>query len=103
MYRKDILIAVSQGATYDDIMSKSQDAREGGFIYETISITLIISKHLIPNHDHISDDHLEEATLMPVTHLSQIYERSISQGNNPSDITLSIQDFIIPFGIKKLI
>ena len=41
-------------------MNNGETSSKKGFIYETISISLIISKHLIDNYDNISTSNIAE-------------------------------------------
>jgi len=99
MKRTDILSEILKGSSYEDIMGMGKDPREKGFIYEMIAITLISAKQLIPSYDEILDGHLEQ-TLLPIHDLRQILDTSLSQGDNPSDMTLRISGDLVPFSVK---
>ena len=99
--RKEILNEINKGVTYDDIMNKVETSSKKGFIYETISITLIISKHLIDNYDNISTSNIaEHPNLIPIKSFKELYEIPLEQGNNESDITIQYKMLWIPYSIK---
>ncbi len=99
MKRCEILSMILNGVSYDDIMALGKDPREKGFLYETIAIILLSSKQLIPSYDEIFYGHLEQI-LLPINDLRKILDTSLSQGNNPSDMTLHISGYLVAFSVK---
>ena len=99
--RKDILNDILIGLSFKDIINKGNTSKEKGFIYEIISITLIISKELIDNYNDISLSNIaDHPNLIPIKNIKELYEVSLEQGNNESDITIQCEVSWIPFSIK---
>jgi hypothetical protein len=100
--RKDIIADIVNGLSYEDIMRSCKTPSERGFVYETISIILLVSKQLIKNYSSISDTKLTEKDLIfsYIGKSCQLFDKPIRQGDNLSDITLVIDDKIVPFSVK---
>ena len=100
--RSDILMGILNGCSFQEIITYYETPREKGFVYETISIIVLIGKELIKNYSSISDTKLTEKDLIfsYIENSCELVDKPISQGNNLSDITLVIDDKIVPFSVK---
>jgi hypothetical protein len=102
--RKDVLINmlnnIKNPELYNILMSDNQnnDDSRKGYLYETISIILLISKCLSIDYDYILESQLQN--LHTVININEILKSNIHNGNNVSDITIKYQNIIIPFSIK---
>lgn len=102
--RNEILKLIASGFQYEDIISKYETSSKRGFVYETISIICLISKELINNYNKISDTKLTEKYLVfnYITSFRELFDKSLNDGDNQSDITFLIEDKIVPFSIKYM-
>jgi len=105
--RKDVLkniilnIDIPSKKLYKMIITDNKttdDERRIGFLFETISILLIIGKCLKIEYNNIMDGQLQ--SLKICKNINILLEKKISQGNNPSDITIKHNDKIIAFSVK---
>ena len=106
-YRKDILKNILSNT---DIIHKklykyiitdnktTEDERRIGFLFETLTIILLISKCLKVEYTNILDGQLQ--SLKTLNNINILLKQKIAQGNNPSDITIKQNDKIIAFSIK---
>ena len=76
----------------------TNDSIRKGFLFETLSIILLISKCLSIDYTHILDGQLQ--SLKICKNITKFLKINIVQGNNPSDITIKHNDIIIPITIK---
>jgi hypothetical protein len=77
---------------------ETKDKSRIGFLFETLSIILLICKCLKVNYTNIMKDQLQ--SLKICKNINDILNLSIVSGNNPSDITIQDNDKIIAFSIK---
>ena len=86
---------------YEIIMTDNHtmhDNARKGFIFETISIILLIFKCLNINYTNILNGQLQ--SLKVCKNINELLKINIVQGNNPSDITIKQENKIIPISIK---
>ena len=76
----------------------TDDERRIGFLFETLSIILITSKCLKIEFTNIMDGQLQ--SLKECNNINDLLKQKINQGNNPSDITIKLNDKIIAFSVK---
>ena len=76
----------------------TNDSSRRGFIFETLSIILLISKCLDIKYTNIMVGQLH--SLKICKNINDILDCKIAQGNNPSDLTIQNDTKIIPFSIK---
>ena len=74
------------------------DDKRKGFIYETLSIILLISKCLSINYTQILTGQLQ--SLKICKNINELLQVNIVQGSNPSDITIKQCNITIPISIK---
>jgi len=105
--RKDILnnmlnnILLNSNDLYKILITDNNttyDESRIGFLFETLSIILLICKCLKIKYTNIMDGQLQ--SLKICTNINDILKHKISQGNNPSDITIKHDNKIIAFSIK---
>ena len=77
---------------------KTTDTSRIGFLFETLSIILLICKCLKINYSNIMNGQLQ--SLKICKNINDILNLSIVSGNNPSDITIKNNNKIIAFSIK---
>lgn len=77
---------------------KTTDTSRIGFLFETLSIILLICKCLKINYSNIMNGQLQ--SLKICKNINDILNISIASGNNPSDITIKNNNKIIAFSIK---
>ena len=105
--RADILLNILNNVSSDknelylklitDNHTKDDDIRSG-FLFESISILLLISKCINIDYTNILSGQLQ--SLKNLTNISDILKQKVVQGNNPSDITIKQNENIIAFSIK---
>ena len=86
---------------YNSLMTDNNttdDDKRKGFIFETISIILLLSKCLNINYTNILNGQLQ--SLKVCKNINELLKVNIVQGGNPSDITIKQNDIVIPFSIK---
>lgn len=76
----------------------SNEYARKGFLFETLSIILLISKCLNINYTNILDGQLQ--SLKICKNISNFLKINIVQGNNPADLTIKQGDDIVPISIK---
>jgi hypothetical protein len=92
---------VSANELFEIIISDNSeitDKSRVGFLFETLSIILLICKCLKINYLNIMKGQLQ--SLKICKNVNDILNLSIVSGNNPSDITIKNNDKIIAFSIK---
>jgi hypothetical protein len=77
---------------------KTNDKSRIGFLFETLSIVLLICKCLKINYTNIMNGQLQ--SLKICKNINDILNLSIISGNNPSDFTIKDNNKIIAFSIK---
>jgi hypothetical protein len=75
-----------------------QDEIRYGFLYETLSIILLISKCINIDYDNILLGQLQ--SLISIKNINDILNQKIVSGNNVSDITIKYNNIIVAFSIK---
>ena len=102
MQRSEILSRTNAGEQYQTIINIGKDPSERGFIFETICIMLLCSKHLIPDYESISDSILDVESMVftPVKSMKELFNKLIKSGNNLSDITIKTCKGWCPWSIK---
>jgi hypothetical protein len=105
--RTDILVNILKNYTikpkelFDKLMTDNNtidDDKRKGFIFETISIILLISKCLNIDYTNILNGQLQ--SLKVCKNIKELLKIKIVQGCNPSDITIKKDNTIIPISIK---
>lgn len=76
----------------------TEDERRIGFLFETLTIILLISKCLKVEYTNILDGQLQSLKIL--NNINNLLKQKIAQGNNPSDITIKSNDKIIAFSVK---
>ena len=101
-YRYEVLLDINKNCTFDEIINKGKNPTEKGFIYEILSIICLISKQLIPTYTNISDTNIEGENLhfRKCESIKPLFDKSIIDGDNKSDISIQIEDKWVPFSIK---
>ena len=74
------------------------DDKRKGFLFETISIILLISKCLVIDYTNILSGQLQ--SLKVCKNINKLLKINIRQGDNPTDITIKQGNTIIPISIK---
>ena len=105
--RKDVLYNILNNSDIDalelfnilmtDNYTTNDNTRKG-FIFETISIILLVSKCIDIDYTNILDGQLQ--SLKICKNINCLLDINIVQGGNPSDITIKNKDKIIPISIK---
>jgi hypothetical protein len=100
--RSSILLLISRGVKYEDILNTAKNPKDKGFIYETISIICIVVKQLISDYNEISDTNIENTPLIfkPIKSCRELFEQNIRYGDNASDISIKKNGVWVPFSIK---
>ena len=105
--REDIVFNILNNTSINDVElynklitdnHSTDDDRRIGFLFETISILLLVSKCIDINYTNILTGQLQ--SLKNLTNINDILKIRIAQGNNPSDITIKHDENIIAFSIK---
>lgn len=105
--RKDILNNILNNFNVDAIElfnilmtdnNTTNDNTRKGFIFETISIILLVSKCINIDYTNILDGQLQ--SLKICKNINDLLKINIVQGGNPSDITIKHNNKIIPISIK---
>ena len=105
--REDIVVNILNNIKIDNVElytklisdnHSTDDDRRIGFLFETISILLLISKCIKINYTNILTGQLQ--SLKKLTNINNILKQKIAQGNNPSDITIQHDETIIAFSVK---
>ena len=98
MKRRDLLSLFN--FTYDEIMNEFKQIKGdsiAGFVFETISI--IVLPYLY-DFEKLSESNISDNTLKWMDSYSTELHKSISNGNNKSDITFKQEEYTIPTSIK---
>ena len=105
--REDIVVNILKNISINNIElytklisdnHSTDDDRRIGFLFETISILLLISKCIKIDYTNILTGQLQ--SLKKLTNINDILKQKIAQGNNPSDITIQHDKNIIAFSVK---
>jgi hypothetical protein len=105
--REDIVVNILKNISLNNIKlytklisdnHSTDDDRRIGFLFETVSILLLISKCIKINYTNILTGQLQ--SLKKLTNINDILKQKIAQGNNPSDITIQHDETIIAFSVK---
>jgi hypothetical protein len=101
--RLDVLYNLLQNTNIDSniifnsIISDDNESRKG-FLYETLSIILIITKCINISYTNILIGQIQ--SLQVCNNIKDLLNHPINQGNNPADICIKNNDIIISFSIK---
>ena len=101
-FRKEILCAINEGLSYNDIMNSTDFQSKKGFIYETICILCIIFKQVISDYQSISDTKIttNKFSFTPIKSIRELIDKSVEDGDNLSDTSIKRQDIWSPWSIK---
>ncbi len=105
--RKDVLFNMLKNNTmkakelYDSLKTDNNttdDDKRKGFLFETLTIILLISKCLNIDYTNILLGQLQ--SLKVCKNINELLKINIRQGDNPTDITIKQGNTIIPISIK---